>query len=132
MSGIPHPFSAQVDAWSVGCVALELLLGRQWFSDHWLPFSKLTERPHDFEAGLESALDALDRELLRAVPDSVPGDAASFLRAALTRDPDDRPAVERLAAHAWISRRPHLNRLSRNVDSTGDLASTASDGDARD
>ena len=39
----------------------------------------------------------------KTVPDSVPSDAASFLRAALTRDPDDRPTVERLAAHAWIS-----------------------------
>ncbi|KAH8058929.1 protein kinase [Aureococcus anophagefferens] len=29
----------KVDAWSIGCVALELLLGRQWFSDRWLPAS---------------------------------------------------------------------------------------------
>ncbi|KAH8047908.1 protein kinase [Aureococcus anophagefferens] len=41
--GRRRPF--KVDAWSIGCVALELLLGRQWFSDHWLPASKLTGDP---------------------------------------------------------------------------------------
>ncbi|KAH8069881.1 protein kinase [Aureococcus anophagefferens] len=111
----------KVDAWSIGCVALELLLGRQWFSDRWLPASKLTGDPAEFAVALSSALADL-AAALRASP--LPAEAKSFLESALTEDPDDRLAVEELAGHPWVSRHPHLRRLSR-AGSTGDLAAAA-------
>ncbi|KAH8068431.1 protein kinase [Aureococcus anophagefferens] len=86
--GVGSP--AVVDAWSIGCVALELLLGRQWFSDHWLPASKLTDDPAEFAVALSSALADL-AAALRASP--LPAEAKSFLESALTEDPDDRPAI---------------------------------------
>ncbi|KAH8068429.1 protein kinase [Aureococcus anophagefferens] len=76
-----RPF--KVDAWSIGCVALELLLGRQWFSDRWLPASKLTGDPRsaavaaatppgDGDDELES-LDAVARGAFRAADAFVEG-----------------------------------------------------------
>ena len=72
----------KVDVWSVGCVAVELLLGRAWFSQHWLPISKLTDEPRRFEAGLRAALDRLDADL----PAMGAASATSFVRDALTFD----------------------------------------------
>ncbi|EGB03517.1 hypothetical protein AURANDRAFT_13964, partial [Aureococcus anophagefferens] len=77
----------KVDAWSIGCVALELLLGRHSRDD-----------PAEFAVALSSALADL-AAALRASP--LPAEAKSFLESALTEDPDDRPAVEELAGHPW-------------------------------
>ncbi|KAH8058927.1 protein kinase [Aureococcus anophagefferens] len=105
----------KVDAWSIGCVALELLLGRQWFSDHWLPASKLTDDPAEFAVALSSALADL------AAPASpLPRRRRAFWRARSRRT--GRPARGRELAATWVSRHPHLRRLA---GSTGDLAAAA-------
>ncbi|KAH8051361.1 protein kinase [Aureococcus anophagefferens] len=89
----------KVDAWSIG----------------------LTGDPAEFAVALSSALADL-AAALRASP--LPAEAKSFLESALTEDPDDRPAIEELAGHPWVSRHPHLRRLSR-AGSAGDLAAAA-------
>ncbi|KAH8058126.1 protein kinase [Aureococcus anophagefferens] len=71
----------KVDAWSIGCVALELLLGRQWFSDRWLPASKLTGDPAEFAVALSPALADL-----AALGRHAAAEAKSFLESALTED----------------------------------------------
>ena len=111
----------KVDTWSVGCVAVELLLGRAWFSAHWLPNSKLTDNPARFEAGLVAALARLDRDLEKTGCSAA---AAAFVRAALTLEPADRPTIEALAARPWVAHSPHVKRISREnstASSTVDL-----------
>ncbi|KAH8094328.1 protein kinase [Aureococcus anophagefferens] len=88
----------KVDVWSVGCVALELLLGRQWFSDRWLPASKLTGDRPEFAEALALALADLGDALRES---TLPAEAKGFLERALTEDPADRPTIEDLAGHPW-------------------------------
>jgi serine/threonine protein kinase len=113
----------RVDIWSVGCVAVELLLGREWFSTHWMPNSKLTDAPRKFEAGVVASLDRLDADLAAAGCSEL---CAEFVKSALALNPNDRPSIEDLAATPWIARSPHLVRISReNSSSTLDLAAEA-------
>ena len=113
----------RVDVWSVGCVALELLLGRKWFNTHWAPSSTLTDAPRNFEAGVVASLDRLGADLAAAGCSET---CAEFVRSALALNPNDRPSIEDLAATPWIARSPHLVRISReNSSSTLDLAAEA-------
>ena len=84
----------KVDVWGIGCVALELLMGRHWFAKHWLAhFDSLRKRDANlvkFDAGLHDVLDATQKHLLAT---DLPFDAADFVLAALNLSPAGRPSA---------------------------------------
>ena len=90
----------KVDVWSVGCVAIELLLGRQWFSDHWQPNSQLTEEPDEFRRGVQTALRRLEADL-EASPDVSEG-IAKLVLGCVVFDPAARPTIEATSEHPFV------------------------------
>ena len=84
----------------MGCVGIELLLGRRWFTAHWLPFARLVDEPAAFAQATRSALARLAADALAQSPA-----AASFLLAATTLDPEQRPAAEQLSPCSCLAGR---------------------------
>jgi len=106
MATAPSYDPFKVDQWSVGCVGIELLLGRRWFTAHWLPFAKLVDEPAVFEPAMRSALARLATDVAAVSPA-----AASFVLVATTLVPEARPTAEQLSAHAFVVHSPHLARI---------------------
>ena len=81
----------KVDVWSIGCVMLELHLGRQWFSQSWHPLSEhAADRPLVFEGIMENAVGDLGASLESK---GLSTDAINFCLLALTFDPNERPDI---------------------------------------
>jgi len=91
----------KVDVWSIGCVTLELLLGRQWFSQSWHPLSEhAADRPLVFEGMMANAVGNLGASLESK---GMSTDAINFCLLALTFDPNERPVISVLAEHGWVA-----------------------------
>ena len=106
--------------WALGCVALELLTGRDWFEEYWLQHYHNSDGKVDrLRRKLGPATAAAARLLAeRGVSD----EGVSFLLACLNPDAETRPDASAISTHAWFStssindrhpsRRPHRRRRS--------------------
>lgn len=79
-------YNEAVDAWAVGVLAAELIVGRP-------PFGM---------ADRESTMRAISQGL-PLIPDWVSSGAASFIALALDKSPATRAPVGRLLQHPWIT-----------------------------
>ena len=118
----------KVDVWSVGCVAVELLLGQDWFKTHWLPNSKLMDSNADFAKGIRASLDRL-REDLEASQEISEG-MANFILECLVFDPRTRPTIEAVSQNPIVSRSIHTKRLPRPGRASNAVAAETSDDEA--
>jgi serine/threonine protein kinase len=84
----------QQDIWSIGITALELLTGGiEWTS------SKSKWNPSEFVRALGN-----DPQMVPVIPDTVPENAAEFLRMCLQRDPLQRPSALKLLDCPFLTR----------------------------
>ena len=83
-----------------------MLLGRRWFTAHWLAVAKLVDEPAAFAPAMRSALARLATDARALSPA-----AASFLLAATTMSPEQRPNAERLSRHAFVADLPRRVRM---------------------
>ena len=90
-----------VDAWSLGCVALELALGGEWFTTRWLHLYQ-TQRDHE---GLVVGLMAMRAVALSIVGEAMRTELGDFLARTLELSLRERLAPSRLLRHAWLSPR---------------------------
>lgn len=96
----PPYSSPAIDIWAVGVLACELLLGQVPAE---LARASLGPAPAP----------AADQQL--ELPAGLSAEACAFIRAALCRDPRQRPTARQLLKHAWLqtfaSVRPKCGRL---------------------
>lgn len=78
-------YGARVDAWACGVLAYELLVGCP-------PFGMSTR-----EGSIKAILSSAPK-----IPAWLPAGGASFIQAALTKKPSNRPTVRKLLQHPWI------------------------------
>ena len=78
----------QLDSWSVGALAYDVLCGRAPFATH-----DGISRDDERRAILSDA---------PAFPSGLSYDAVSFMKQALEKDPQKRPSVGQLLAHPWL------------------------------
>ena len=95
----------KVDVWALGCVALELLTGRDWFEEYWLQHYHNSDGKADrLRRKLGPATSAAARMLAeRGVSD----EGVSFLLACLNPDAETRPDASAISTHAWFSTSLH-------------------------
>ncbi len=78
----------QLDSWSVGALAYDVLCGRA-------PFAEYDDIPREVEREAILAKDPV-------YPCGLSYDAVSFMKQALERDVQKRPSIKQLAAHSWF------------------------------
>jgi serine/threonine protein kinase len=98
-----------VDVWSIGCVMVEIIMGREWFECNWMPVYR-PENLRDlrtFRTDLKLALDELWVDI-EEHGSKVSGECKSVMRKMLEVEPKNRITVAQLCMHPFIS----LNHLS--------------------
>lgn len=90
----------KVDVWSLGCVALELLAGRDWFEEHWLAPCHAADGKVD---RLRRKLGPASASAARCMTErGVSDQGVVFVLAALAPTSSAHPDAQGLAAHAWF------------------------------
>ena len=97
------PFDvSHVDVWSLGCVALELVLGAEWFKCHWLHLYMHWEEQRDLD-GLVQGLTAKRASVLETAWAASHADLRDFLAETLELHPPGRLTPSGALRHAWLS-----------------------------
>jgi serine/threonine protein kinase len=95
----------QLDSWSVGALAYDVLCGRAPFATH-----DGISRDDERRAILSDA---------PAFPSGLSYDAVSFMKQALEKDPQKRPSVGQLLAHPWLDGLVPAPSAAGSVDGGG-------------
>ena len=90
----------KADVFSLGAVALELLVPQTFFQSQWLgAYQQRTKDPHIFSAAMREAVQAAHKEARRC---HALVDIQDFLQSTLQLDAAARPTAAALARHPWI------------------------------
>ena len=91
----------KADIWSIGCILLEMILGREKFCDIWMSvFDKKSLSSHNKENFCSLIKEALN--VLRNVID-FSDDLKDFLFKILNLNPSERPSAGELMNHPWLA-----------------------------
>ena len=93
----------KADIWSIGCILLEMILGRENFCDVWMSvFDKKSLSSHNKENFCSQIKEALN--VLRNVSD-FSDDLKDFLFKILNLIPSERPSAGELLNHPWLAQK---------------------------
>jgi serine/threonine protein kinase len=82
-------YGRKADIWSLGCVALEMLTGKE-------PWPK-------FRTHIAAIMKIGLSQDIPEIPDTVSTAAQDFVKLCLARDPQARPRAEQLLRHVYLS-----------------------------
>lgn len=88
----------KVDIWSLGCIALELLVGHDEFCRWWMiayDYAVL-QSPEDFNIAIQKSLAEIDRVQCEDHP-------KAFMKAMLKMNAQERASISELAKHSWMA-----------------------------
>ena len=120
---------SHVDTWSLGCVALELALGGEWFKCHWLHMYMTHVKLRD-HCGLVQGLAVKRASALKIAGAASHAALRDFLVKALEFHPPERLTPASALRHAWLSPPPADGEPDVVLDDRQTLETWEADDDA--
>lgn len=114
------------DAWSVGCISLELTRGHDEFCRIWMTSYdyNLLQNEREFDQSLRASLHAIHNSKIKGGDrGGAAGDVADFLKHILLLDPQERFSTAAMLKHKWL----HIEE-----ESSSDLIALGDDDDDDD
>ena len=101
----------KADIFSLGCIALELLLSQPYFNDNWICAYALVKKqsPADFRVQIKNTIDIVSLELKRTYPSML----AIFVGDMIDLNPRRRPSVEAMLSNEWIMEGDVLDAIAK-------------------
>ena len=89
------------DLWSIGCILLELVLGRETFTSMWMCSYALDVLTN--QASFQSEMQSRSADVHAKIAESDTMECSDILHGLLAIDPQERWTLKQLRAHSWLS-----------------------------